>query len=94
MSTTGAIYDRWTPEQTAALLALVAQGIRTSEIARRFGMPRHRVDTKLAKMGDEAAQARATHQDELVITLPKAGVRIVSKYQGAWNPFEHHMVAA
>lgn len=84
----------WTPEDVATLLDLVAKGLTNAEIARRLRMPRHRIDSKLAKMGDEAQRARAAHQDALVIDLPKAGVRIVSTYQASWNPFEHHMVAA
>ena len=94
MSTSGVTYERWSQDQTAALIAFVAKGLTSAEIARRLGMPRHRIDTRLAKMGDEAQRARAAHQDALVIDLPKAGVRIVSTYQASWNPFEHHKVAA
>ena len=86
--------QHWTLEDVATLMRMHAMKAPPAVIAKALGVTVFRVYAKLDLLGDEARAVRAAHVDELVITLPKAGVRIVSKYQASWNPFEHHKVAA
>lgn len=85
-------YRRWTPEQDAELARLVALGWSDAEIARRMRTAVRRVYDR--RVHGPQIPAPEPIGGDLVIWLPKANVKIVSRYERGWNPFEHHKVTA
>ena len=61
-------YRRWEPDEVAALVKMVQQGVPNAEIARRMGVSEARVKSKVQYLRDTGymdADATAAREDEL-----------------------------
>ena len=61
-------YRRWEPDEVAALVTMVQQGVPKAEIARRLGVSEARVKNKMQDLtaaGELKPAAMAAREDEL-----------------------------